>query len=146
MPTISKLIAAVFFGVTAFFAAEAYKLGMPEGTQYGQFNALCAVIGLACGWVVMGNLTGKGYRQSAGTGMRTSVTFVVWALLACSIVLMVRKAFKKRYDTPMEAIVDIFALGLEHGLKVFTPEVLGILLVGGVVGGLSAEWAKKRWD
>lgn len=146
MPTISKLIAAVFFGMTAFFAAEAFKLGMPEGTQYGQFNALSALIGLICGWVVMGNLVGKGYRRAAGTGMRTSVTFTVWVLLACSVILMVRKAFKKRYHSPMEAIVDIFALGLEHGLKVFTPEVLSVLLVGGVVGGLSAEWAKKRWD
>ena len=146
MPTISKLTAAVWFGVIAFLAAEAFKLGMPEGTQFGMFNLLCAAIGMGCGWMVMGALTGQGYRKAAGTGLRTSVTFVVWALLACSIVLMVRKAFKKRYDSPMEALVDIFALALENGAKVFTPEVLSVLLLGGIFGGLFAEWAKNRWD
>ncbi len=146
MPTISRLIAAVFFGATAFLTAEAFKLGMPEDTQYGFFNLLCAVIGLMCGWMVMGALTGKGYKAAAGFGLRTAITFTVWSLLACSIVLMVRKAFKKRYDTPMEAIVDIFALGLENGLRLFTPEVLSVLVIGGILGGLSAEWAKKRWD
>lgn len=146
MPTISRLIAAVFFGATAYLTAEAFKLGMPEGTQFGQFNLLCAVIGLLCGWIVMGSLTGKGYRASAGFGVRTSVTFTAWSILACCIILMVRKAFKKRYDSPMEAIVDIFALALENGLRLFTPEVLSILFIGGILGGLCAEWAKKRWD
>lgn len=146
MPTISKLIAAVFFTGVAFFAAEAFKIGMPEGTQYGQFTLLCAVIGFICGWRVMGNLVGNGYRQSAGSGVRTSTTFVAWALLISCVVLMIRKAFKKRYDTPMEAIVDVFSLALENGARIFTAEVLSVLLLGGLLGGLFAEWAKKRWD
>jgi hypothetical protein len=94
----------------------------------------------------MGSLVGKGYRLAAMGGFRTSATFLVWALLTCSIILMVRKAFKKRYDSPMEAIVDIFALALEHGAKAATVEVIGVLLVGGIIGGLCAEWAKRRWD
>ncbi len=146
MPTISKLVAALWFAAVAFLAAEAFKLGMPEGTQYGQFTLICAVIGLACGWIVMGNMAGLGYRRAAGTGVRTVATFTVWAVLICSIILMVRKAYKMRYNSPMEAIVDIFALALENGQMLLTVEVIGVLLIGGVLGGLGAEWAKKRWD
>ncbi len=146
MPTISKLIAAVIFAITAFLTAEAFKLGMPEDVQYGQFNAICTGIGLLCGWIVMGNLTGRGYRAAAGSGLRTAVTFTVWALLVCSIILMVRKAFKKRYDGPMEALVDIFGLALENSMRLLTVELLSTLIVGGIMGGLIAEWAKRRWD
>lgn len=146
MPTISRLIAAVIFAATAFLAGEAYKLGMTPDVQYGQFSIINVVIGLVCGWMVMGRLTGKGYKAAIGSGLRTSVTVTVWALLIFSIVLMVRKAFKKRYDSPMEAITDIFTLALEQGQLVFTPEVLSALVIGGVLGGIAAEWAKRRWD
>ncbi|WP_050525910.1 TrgA family protein [Pseudorhodobacter aquimaris] len=146
MPTISKLIAAVLFGVTAFFAGEAFKLGMPEGMQYGQYSVLCVLIGVICGWRVMGRHTGRGYRMALGTGIRTSAIIVAWAMLLFCTVLMVRKAFKKRYDGPMEAIVDIFALALEYGALLFTADVLGALVVGGILGGIGAEWAKRRWD
>jgi hypothetical protein len=146
MPTISRLIAAVIFAATSFFAGEAFKLGMPEGVQYGQYSLMNVAIGLCCGWIVMGGLTGRGYRAAAGYGIRTSVTITAWALLVFCIVLMVRKAFKKRYDSPMEAITDIFALALEHGAIALTPEVIVTLAVGGVLGGLSAEWAKQRWS
>lgn len=146
MPTMSKLIAAVAFAAVAWLAAEAFKPAMPGGTQWGQFLPISAAIGLLCGWIVMGKLSGQGYRASAGFGVRTSVTLAVWALLVFSVVLMVRKAFKKRYDGPMEAIVDIFSLALEHGQIMLTVPVLGMLAGGGVLGGLLAEWAKRRWD
>lgn len=147
MPTISRLIAAVIFAATAFFAGEAFKQAMPEGVQYGFYSLINLFIGLCCGWMVMGGLVGKGYKASAGYGLRTSVTIAVWALLVFSILLMVRKAFKKRYgDSPMEALADIFALALQHGQLMLTPQVLGVLAVGGIIGGLCAEWANRRWD
>lgn len=146
MPTMTKLTAAVLFAAVAYLAAEAFKPGMPEGTQWGQFLPISAAIGLLCGWFVMGKLSGQGYRASAGYGVRTSVTLAVWALFIFSIVLMVRKAFRKRYDGPMEAVVDIFALMLEHGQIALTMPVLAVLGIGGVLGGLLSEWARRRWD
>lgn len=147
MPTMSKLIAAVFFAAVAYLSAVAFRGGMPEGTQFGQFNIICAAIGLISGWRVMGNVAGKGYAKAAGTGVRTSVTFTAWALLVCSVILMVRKAFKQRYgDSPLEAVVDIFSLALENGMLLLRPEVLSVLFLGGILGGLLTEWVKSRWD
>jgi hypothetical protein len=146
MPTTTKLIAAVLFAVIGFFAAEAFKPVMPEGTQFGLFSPTTAFIGLLCGWMVMGKLAGKGYYPSFGTGIRTSVMLAIWTLLLFSIYLMVQNAFKMRYDTPMEALVGIFALMLEYGQKMLTVPVIVTLLVGGALAGLIAEWARKRWD
>jgi len=150
MPTMSRLIAAVYFAGLAYFTAVAFRGVMPEGTQFGYFNLLCVVIGLISGWRVMGSIAGKGYSQAPGAGVRTSITFVAWALLLCSIILMVRKAFGKRYgDSPLAAIVDIFALALENGMRMFNPqvpEILGLILIGGALGGLVSEWAKRRWE
>jgi hypothetical protein len=146
MPTMTKLIAAVFFAAVAYFAAEAFRGGLPVNTHFGQFNAICAAIGLFSGWLVMGAATGKGYGASAGAGVRTSVTIVAWALLVFSIILMVRKAFQKRYVSPTDAIVDVFSLALENGVLLFRVEVLSVLLLGGVFGGLLAEWTKARWE
>ena len=146
MPTIPKLIAAVIFAVTAFAAGEYYKLGMPGGSKYGFYSSINAVIGLLCGWLVMGKLTGKGYRVAAGSGLRTSVMITVWALLVFCTVLMVRKAFRKSYKSPLEAIVDIFALMMEQSVLLLSAPVLITLVVGGILGGLATEWAKQRWE
>jgi hypothetical protein len=146
MPTISKLIAGVIFAATGFFAGEAYKLGLPEGVQYGFYSQINLAVGFIVGWMVMGPALGKGYTEAVGSGIRTAVTVVCWSLFLFSTVLMVRKAFRKLYDDPLEAIVDIFALALDQGLLLFTVPVIISLLVGGMIGGLVAEAARQRWD
>lgn len=145
MPTAAKLFAAVVFAVVGYLAAEAYKPGMPEGTQFGLFSELTAFIGLLCGWMVMGVLAGQGYGRAAGYGLRTSATLVFWALLLFSVYEMILRSMKMRYEGPMEALVGVFDLMLQHGLLVLTVPVLAVLAAGGVLGGWAAEFAGRRW-
>ena len=145
MPTAAKLFAAIAFAVVAYLAAELFKPAMPEGTQFGFFSIICAVIGLLNGWLVMGALVGRGMTAAMGFGVRTSVTIAVWALLGFSIYEMILRSMKMRYDGPMEAILAVFDLMLERGQLMLTPEVLGTLFVGGILGGLLAEWAGRQW-
>ncbi len=145
MPTAAKLFAALAFAATGFFAAELFKPGMPPGTVFGPFSLVVAGIGALTGWLVMGDLTGRGYRAAAGFGLRTALTVTFWALLAFSILEMVKLATKMRYDGPMDAIIGIFQLMLEYGRLVLLPPVLIALGVGGVLGGWLAEWAGRRW-
>ncbi len=146
MPTFSKLIAAVAFAAVALFSAQAFMQTQPDGTQWGQFLLFSTLIGLVCGWTVMGRDTGRGYGAAIGSGVKTSVMIVVWALILFSIVLMVRKAFRKLYGGPMEAVVDIFALALEQIQMMLDMPFLLTLLIGGILGGLTAEWARRRWE
>ncbi|MDT8853950.1 TrgA family protein [Paracoccaceae bacterium Fryx2] len=145
MPTAAKLFAAIAFAAVAFLAAELFKPAMPEGTRFGPFSLICAGLGAICGWVVMGKLTGRGYGQALGFGVRTSVTIAFWALLGFSLLEMVNRSTRMRYDGPMEALTGGLGLMLEYGQLMLTPPVVGCLLLGGALGGAMAEWAGKRW-
>lgn len=147
MPTAAKFAAALCFAMFGAVAAEMVKPALPEGTQFGYFVPICALIGLLNGWLVMGVLVGHGYRTAMGSGVRTAVTVVIWALLVFSIYQMVLRSMSvNRYDGPMEAVVAAFGLMLDYGKVLLTPAILGTFFVGGVIGGAITEWVGKRWS
>lgn len=146
MPTAAKLIAAVVFAMLGFVAAATFVPHMPEGSQIGLFRELTAVIGFIIGWFVMGGLVGSGYGEAAGSGLRTSVTITFFTLLFFSIYLMVKQSFKMVYDGPMDAVLGVFEFMLKYGQMMLVPDVLAVLALGGILGGLVAEWAGRRWS
>jgi hypothetical protein len=146
MPTAAKLVAAVMFAAVGFLAAQAYVPSLPEGTQIGFLREICAMLGLVIGWFVMGRLVGKGYVEAVGFGIRTSVTLLFWAVLGFSIYEMILRSTKMMYDGPMEALLGVFDLVIYYGKMMGSPEFIGTLLIGGVLGGIAAEWAGRRWS
>ena len=145
MPTAAKIVGAISFAIFGYFAALAVIPVLPEGTQIGRMREISAFIGLLNGWFVMGRLTGKGYRAGIGSGIRTAITVVIWALLVFAIYEMVLRSTKLRYDGPMEAVTAAFGLMLEYGKLLLTKEIIAtILIVGGICGAIT-EWAGKRW-
>jgi hypothetical protein len=146
MPTASKLVAAICFAIFGFMAAEVVKPSLPEGTQVGLFSPIMAAIGLLCGWLVMGRLTKRGYRDAMGSGVRTAITVVVWGIIVFSIYRMVVLSTQSRYDGPMEAVTASIGIMLEYGRLLLDPKILGTFLIGGLLSGAISEWAGKRWD
>lgn len=146
MPTAAKLVAAVMFAAVGFLAAQAYVPSLPEGTQIGFLREICAGLGLVIGWFVMGRLVCKGYVEAVGFGIRTSVTVLFWAVLGFSIYEMILRSTKMMYDGPMEALLGVFDLVIYYGKMMGSPEFIGTLLIGGVLGGIAAEWAGRRWS
>jgi hypothetical protein len=145
MPTAAKLVAAIVFAALAYLAAEVYKLGVPERTVWGLFGAICAAIGGLCGWFVMGRLAGRGYGAAMGYGLRTTVTFVFWIVLAFSTYQMILRSMSLRYGGPMEAIIGVFDLMIEYGQSMATGQLGATLLTGGILAGVVVEWAGRRW-
>lgn len=145
MPTAAKLFAAFAFAVVAFFAAEVYKPHLPEGTQFGAFSFISALIGLVCGWRVMGPEAGRGNWMAVNSGMKTSACAVGLALLIFSTYEMLVLAFRPAYKGPMEAIVGIFDLAVDFFLALLAWDTLLVLIVGGALAGLLSEWANRRW-
>ena len=145
MPTAAKLVAALAFAVLGFLAAEVFKAAMPERTVWGYFNTVSAVIGLLCGWVIMGDLVGRGYQAAIGFGLRTMVQAVLLVVIVFSICEAVLRSTKLRYDGPMEAVLGMVQFALEYLAKLATPPMIGTLLLGGMLGGVAAEWANRRW-
>lgn len=146
MPTASKFVAAICFALFGAISATVVEPAFPEGTQFGYFVPITAVIGMLNGWWVMGKLTGHGYRDAMGSGVRTAITIVVWTVLVFAIYEMIKRSTNvNRYDGPMEAVVAAFGLMLDYGKVLLTPAILGTFLVGGLIGGAITEWAGKRW-
>lgn len=145
MPTAPKLAAAVIFAIIGFFAVQLYLPHLLVKLPPGLLRESAAVLGLITGWRVMGRLTGHGYVEAIGAGIRTSVILVFWALLFFSINLMIKRAYKMMYDGPLEAVIGVFALMLEYGRALIAADVLVLLFAGGALGGLMVEWVGKRW-
>ena len=146
MPTAPKIVAAVLFAIVAGLAAHLFIPALPEGTQVKLFREISAAVGFFVGWRVMGRLTGKGYVDAAGSGVRTSVTILFWLLLGFSIYTMVKRSTKMLYDDPMEAVTGVFDLMLYFGKFLAEPATPVALLIGGVMGGVVTEWASRRWS
>ncbi|MEZ5796482.1 MAG: TrgA family protein [Paracoccaceae bacterium] len=145
MPTAAKLVAAVVFAIIGWLAANAHIPALGESAAFGAFREITAGIGLLVGWMVMGNLVGHGYRDAIGAGLRSSVTLVFFALLGFSIYHMVMQSTKMVYDGPMDAVLGVFQYMMENGRAMLTAGVLGVLVIGGILGGVLAEWASRRW-
>lgn len=147
MPTAAKLVAALCFAAVGWLAANAHVPALGPDASVGPFRELTALLGLIIGWRVMGNLVGQGYGEAMGSGLRTSVTLAFFALLLFCTYLMVMKSITTNAygASPMAAVLDIFKLMMEQARKMLTVGVLGVLILGGVIGGAAAEWARRRW-
>jgi hypothetical protein len=146
MPTATKLFSALFFAAVAWFAADRYAPGLPEGTPIGYLREVSALIGALVGWRWMGKRAKRSYGESLGTGIVTSVLIFLWTNLTFSIVEMFERTTNMRYRDAVEAVLGVFELMMQYGALMVRPETPIILLVGGALGGLGAEFVSRRWS
>lgn len=144
MPTFGKLVGAVLFGALAWFVSGLIVPLFPEGTQLGLFREVNTFFGMLCGWKVAGPRAGTGYVAALSYGLTTLVAMVVLALGFNSSVVMVEQSLKKRYDGPGEAVTDVFAMFVEYGMLMMTPQVVATLVIGGLAAGLVVEFFGRR--
>lgn len=145
MPTAAKLFAALAFAIVAFFTAEVFKPHMPEGTQFGYFSFVSALIGAISGWKVMGPEAGRGNWMAVSSGMKTALFMALVALFIFATYEMLVEAFRPSYSGPMEAVIAIFDFAVEYFVTFLAWDVLIVLFVGGALAGSFSEWAARRW-
>lgn len=145
MPTGAKATAALAFAVVGFVVANAYIPLMPDAGADRNYREISAAIGAIIGWQVMGPAVGKGYVDAAANGIKTVIVLVFYALLALGIYEMLQESVKMRYEGPLEAIVDIFARMLDRAPPLASMSVLIPMVLGGIIGGVLAENASRRW-
>jgi len=148
MPTAAKLVAAIAFACIAFLAAHLYALGLSQGRTAGVLREVSAGIGLLCGWWIMGPAAtrARGRVDAMGSGIRTSLTIVIFVVLIFACVDMLSRAMKGRYDTPLDALLGVFEQAFVLAPPLAQPEILSVLLLGGLLGGAVAYWAGQRWS
>ena len=145
MPTGAKAMAAISFAVVGWLIANSYVLNMPQAQAVGYLRELVGLLGALIGWRVMGNAVGKGYVGAVGSGWKTAVVLVFFALLLFGIYEMLQLSVRMRYDGPFDAILDVFKRMFERSAPLLSVGVLAAMAVGGGVAGVLTESASRRW-
>lgn len=145
MPTAAKLVAALLLAGLGYGVSEIIKTLMPPSTDFGAFSIVNAVIGLLCGWIVVGGRSGRGQSAAISNGFTGTIALVFWGLFVHSCNEMVSNAFARKYHSMFEATIAIFEIGIDYGQKMLDVKVVLILLTGGILTGMIAEFAARRW-
>lgn len=146
MPTMGRLVGAILFAGLAWYTSLLIIPLFPVGTNLGLFQEVNTFFGLIAGWTVAGPRAGLGYVAAFSYGLTALVAMVVMALLFNSSVVRVEQSLRKRYDGPGEAVTDVFQMFVDHAIMMATPEIIGTLLIGGIVGGLVTEFFGRRFS
>lgn len=145
MPSAGRFVGALFFGFIAWYVSELFKPLMPEGTSFGRFSEFNSVIGIVLGWMMLGLRAHANRNTSISAGLTTAVAVLFWGLLIHSVIEMLKLSLRKRYDGPVEAVVGVFQLMIKYTIMMATPEIIGVLVIGGILTGMLSGWAERRW-
>lgn len=146
MPTFAKLIGAISFALVGWWVAVTYNAHLPDNVSLPRLPFAMAGLGAALGWFSLGPVMGRGYRESIAYGLRTSVLIGVLAMFGVAVLLMLRKSTNQMYrGDPMAAVLDVPDLMYQYGQYMLNQDVLMALGAGGILGGMLAELAARRW-
>ncbi len=145
MPTAAKLMSAIALGLVAFIVSEQFKPLMPEGTDFGHFSLVNAVIALIVGWKVIGSRAGKGVMNGINAGLTGMLAMLIIVLFAHAFWIMVQNSLNLRYDSTSEAVQSVFSMMGEHALMLLKVNIVITLVGGAVFCGLLAEATSRRW-
>lgn len=145
MPTAAKLVAAILFAALAWLVSELLKPFFPEGTDLGRFSEYNALIGAVMGWQLAGARARTTWANAVAYGLTAAAGTVALALLIYSFNRMIAQSVRRIYEGPVEALVDVVRIMVENARLLGDPQVLIVLVAGGVLGGLVTEWVGRRY-
>ncbi|WP_170331342.1 TrgA family protein [Ruegeria arenilitoris] len=145
MPSAPRLVAAICLLVVAFLVSSMIIDNGEEGKDYGWFTVVNMVIGVVCGWKIMGKRVGRGWTGAINNGITGVASLVFWGLFVQGCYEMFRLAMRHRYNGPFEALIDIFKIGIDYSQLLLAPEILWTLVIGALIAGLATEEAGRRW-
>ena len=145
MPDAARLVAALSLALIAFIVSGLIMPLMPEGTNFGWFTYVNIVLGILCGWIVMGRRAGRGTTAAINNGLTGVAALVFWGLFVQGGCDNVRAGNLRREGVPLEAFSAIFEIVLYMRESIFVPTVVLTLLAGAVLAGLATEYAWRTW-
>jgi len=145
MPTAAKLMAALSLAGVGFLAAKAFEHGSSEGPRGALFGQINAAIGLAVGWAVLGRAVGKGYSAALSAGFTAVFWLFFWSLSGFTIRETILRILNNRYPSPTDAMKGIVHISFYYFKLAISPEVIGVLVIGGLLSGVIAEFTSRRW-
>lgn len=145
MPTAGRLAGAIAFAIYGWYIGTLVIAFYPEGFAPTFLVPMCIVLGVICGWKIVGSRAGRGYYAATGHGLTGVAAFAFWVLFLLSFHEMIRKALRRLYGGPMDAVVDTFALMAERAREYLDVNLILSVAIGGVICAWIAEYYAKRY-
>ena len=144
MPTAGRLFAAIAFAIIGGYFAYRISPLFDEGQEPSFWYPLCVLAGVWAGWVVVGKRAGRGYSAAISNGLTGVAAQFFWIIFIVAFFDMINKSMRRSYDGPVEAVVNVFQLGMEYVMEMGSIE-LGLMALGaGAAGGVFAEYFAQR--
>lgn len=145
MPTAAKLVSAIILAVIGWLCAEMVKPLMPEGQDLSYLAPTCAAVGLVVGWFYLGPRADRDLGSAGANAGTTIFVQVFLTLFVFSFSEMISNSLRNRYDGPIQALQDIFIIGLETVLEFTTAEIAATAILGGFIASTCAFYAARKW-
>lgn len=145
MPTAAKLISTLALALMACAVVLLLKGHLPVGQKPGPLMAVALVLAALTGWRMLGRDVGRGWMAAASAGLKATLVLCVATLFVMSFCKMIGRSLQRLYDGPLDALLGVFDL-MQHFAPLLTyNDVAATLLLGGMLAGLAAEAAGRRW-
>lgn len=150
MLTMPKLISAMLVAFVGWVVSGMVKqqvLAVYGSYNFGWFVPLCIIVGLATGWLVLGSrANGRlGFGTAPAVGVTAVAMMVFWVLVLISINEMLRQALDRRFRGAMEALQELPKIASDYGQYLLTAQIIGSLVVMGMLAGWIADLTARRW-
>lgn len=145
MPTLARLVAAILLAATGFVAAELYRPHLPESVEATWLSATVAALGLIIGWRAVGRGAEAPHAGVLVLAAKAAIYLLFWTLLVFGIREMLNRSFRRAYDDPFTAVLDIPAIGWDYLVSAAVPEVMGALLLGALITGAATRFVARRY-
>lgn len=145
MQTAGHLAAALTFFIYGWYVGIVAGPLFPESAPPGFLIPLTIGVAVFCGWTIAGSRGGRGYNAATGNGLTTGLAFAFWTIFILAFEDMIVRSMRRSYDGPMEAVVDVFRLMLDFGLRLANFELILTVVVGSILCGYITEYFAKRY-
>jgi len=148
MPTAARLVSAVLLAALAYIVTTMYMNAMlaeDPDSNFGWLLEANLAISALVGWILLGGRVGNQYSVAIGLGLTSVASTLFLCLFAQSVWEMLAMSLDRRFDGPMEALIGAIELGVNFGAEFLSPNVIIVLITGGVIVGPAAEWISRRW-
>jgi len=147
MPTMPKLFAAVLVAILGYVVADLVAGHLPPEVAYGKLGPMSVVFGILVGWRFLGKRAGLGVRSGVGLGLTAAVALVASVLIFFAGVEMIRRSLRKAYGgNPFEALQDMMQIAIDYTVHLAYGDVIGAIVVGGMIVGVMVELVARRWS
>lgn len=145
MPTAGRLAGAVVFALFGWYMAGITIPFFPESNAPDYWLPAAAFVSLIIGWRICGRAAGQGFNSAVASGITCAGTMAFILIFVLAFNQMISNAMRLRYDGPMDAVANVFALMMEFGEYFYDWGLIATLFIGGVVCALITEYFGKRF-